>query len=570
MSALALTDTPRVVIDRTQALNQRRYTLVLVYLLFAVLAVAMQWIRASYDGEFNGYPDEPAHYVTGLMVRDYVAQGFPRPPMAFARDYYLHYPKVAMGQWPPFFYVVEAAWMLVFPVTQPSMLVFMACLAASLATLVYSVSRSAGAGFWVSIGMGVTLLTSSAVADSYSMVMADVLGTVLSFGAAVSFAAYLASGRLRDAILFGVWSVLAIHTRSNSLALMLLPPLAIAMNRSWHLLRRPATWIPAIMVAVICGPWQALMAKGAASTFARSFELDFVRHAAIRYAWLIGSSVGPILLVFALIGLYTRVITPLRTGRPVQPIWAVLGALAASVWVFHLIIPAGIEFRYVLTAVPALLIFTAGGLITADAWARARIGARSRHIATAAVILLAFSYIVFARKAPPSYSPGLGRVAEELVGNKEFAEDRILISSDGFGEGIFIASAAMRDNRPGHYVLRATKILAEVDWNARSYRRLAQTPEEAMRLLRSFGVRMVVLYKGASTRWGHHAMLKRAIQERSSEWQPLESPALKQQRLCKGCEILVFRAVEAPRDLRPLELHLNRMLRRPAITGATP
>src|SRR5688572_12835379 len=77
-------------------------------LMFLALALALQIVRGSYHDEFNGSPDEPAHFVTGLMVRDYVANGLPGSPMAFARDYYLHYPKVAFGQWPPILYVVQA------------------------------------------------------------------------------------------------------------------------------------------------------------------------------------------------------------------------------------------------------------------------------------------------------------------------------------------------------------------------------------------------------------------------------------------------------------------------------
>ena len=52
--------------------------------------------------------------MTGLMVRDYIAAGFPDSPFRFAENYYLHYPKVAIGHWPPVFYSIQAAWMLIF------------------------------------------------------------------------------------------------------------------------------------------------------------------------------------------------------------------------------------------------------------------------------------------------------------------------------------------------------------------------------------------------------------------------------------------------------------------------
>lgn len=73
------------------------------------LTVLLQARGGAFRSEFSAHPDESAHYVTGLMVREYVAAGAPQPPVQFAQDYYVHYPKVAIGHWPPVFYVLQAA-----------------------------------------------------------------------------------------------------------------------------------------------------------------------------------------------------------------------------------------------------------------------------------------------------------------------------------------------------------------------------------------------------------------------------------------------------------------------------
>src|ERR1700680_1452483 len=78
-------------------------------ILFLFLAIALQYAAGAYRAGFGAYPDEPAHYVTGLMVRDYILHAVGRPPMRFAENYYLHYPAVAFGHWPPVFYVIQAA-----------------------------------------------------------------------------------------------------------------------------------------------------------------------------------------------------------------------------------------------------------------------------------------------------------------------------------------------------------------------------------------------------------------------------------------------------------------------------
>src|SRR5690242_17418609 len=56
---------------------------------------------------FGGFPDEPAHYVAGLLVHDYLPNLFHQSPMQFVRDYYARVPYFALGVWPPLFYCIE-------------------------------------------------------------------------------------------------------------------------------------------------------------------------------------------------------------------------------------------------------------------------------------------------------------------------------------------------------------------------------------------------------------------------------------------------------------------------------
>jgi hypothetical protein len=82
--------------------------------------VLLQWRGNAYGAEFAAAADEPAHYVTGLMVHDYLARGFPSNPLEFARGFYSRYPKVAIGHWPPVFYIVQALWTSLFTESRAS------------------------------------------------------------------------------------------------------------------------------------------------------------------------------------------------------------------------------------------------------------------------------------------------------------------------------------------------------------------------------------------------------------------------------------------------------------------
>src|SRR5580698_9640953 len=91
---------------------------VLVGLIFLAVAIALQGTGGAWNNDFGSNSDEPAHFVSAVMLRDFLLGGELAHPMAFAKLFYLHYPKVAIGQWPPFLYVVLGSWMVVFGVSR--------------------------------------------------------------------------------------------------------------------------------------------------------------------------------------------------------------------------------------------------------------------------------------------------------------------------------------------------------------------------------------------------------------------------------------------------------------------
>lgn len=108
------------------------------------------------------------------MVRDYIAAGFPGPPLPYARNYYLHYPEVALGHWPPFFYVLQAAWTLVFTASRTSVMLLMAAITALLATVLCETLREE---FSLVLGMSAAaLMISLPVIEEFSLLlMAEML-----------------------------------------------------------------------------------------------------------------------------------------------------------------------------------------------------------------------------------------------------------------------------------------------------------------------------------------------------------------------------------------------------------
>ena len=197
------------------------------FVVFLAFAVILQALSGAYAVDFAGNPDEPAHYVTGVMVRDYLA-AFPwQPPMTFARNFYSHYPIVAIGHWPPMFYVAQAAWTLPFGVSRLSVLLLMAILSAATATVVFASWRrrfgNAAAG-----ALALAFLSVPIVQEHGRMVMAEMLVALFTLLAVAAYRRYLETGHWRDSLQFALAASAAILTKPNGLAL------ALRANRGRH------------------------------------------------------------------------------------------------------------------------------------------------------------------------------------------------------------------------------------------------------------------------------------------------------------------------------------------------
>jgi len=107
-----------------------------------LLIFGLQIAGGAYAAEFNGDPDEAAHFVSGLMAHDYLAAIPLANPIVWAEQYYLHYPKVAIGHWPPGFYIVEALWWLIVSPSRGSALCLQAALAAIAGLVFYRLART--------------------------------------------------------------------------------------------------------------------------------------------------------------------------------------------------------------------------------------------------------------------------------------------------------------------------------------------------------------------------------------------------------------------------------------------
>lgn len=467
-----------------------RATDCLFYLAILCLVLFCTWRAGAFHAEYGGLPDEAGHYVTGLMFHEYLASHHYSSPVAFAENFYLHYPKVAIGHWPPVFYILQAAWTLVFSDSRFSLMFLMAVFAAFLA---FTMFKAFSPEFGKSLAFVVSLLFVAlpVVQLLAGMVMADILVSLLSFLAALSFGRFIETGQSRDVLIFGLLAIAAIMTKGSALALALLPVVAIVLTRSWWVLRRPALWAAACLVVVVCGPWYWFTRHMSDGAWQQPFpSMDYSWGAFKFYTSQTIHILGWGLACLAAAGFLLKGIQSFRERR--MGTWAALIGLFVSFWIVCLVVPTGFGSRYLLPTIPAAMAFALAALVYIAARLRLqRLRPAARPIVLSAVLVALFCTAGFS--FPRRQSFGYAPVARLMVSNPRFQNSTILISSDALGEGMFISELAMRQPHPAHIVLRSSKVLSKTDWNGDNYRSLFHTPAQIEQFLESVPITVVLL-----------------------------------------------------------------------------
>jgi hypothetical protein len=429
------------------------------------------------------------------MAHEYFSRGMwaGSTPLAFANDYYAHYPKVAIGHWPPVFYLYQSVWLMVFGISRGSILMLTAATTATLGLLTTWLCRREGVERPIAALAGaVTALLPQSLATTLE-VMADPLTAATTLAAAILGQRWLWDPSGRRACVFAAASSVAILTKGNAAALTLAPPLAIAVRGRLRLLRDLKFWIPTPLLFLLVFPWYWSVRNLARAEFVPGYTESLparMAHALGANLQHTASLCGYLLLILALLSL--------RRGWARR--WEMLAALPVAAYLFVSIVSPHTEARLLLVSA-AVLCWAA--TIGVAPWGRWRAG-------SLLIGGLAFAHWMtpVAAKPQKGFVPAMAWAA----GRPELFEAPMLVSSNGLGEGAWIAELALREAEPKATVVRASKLLAASTWMGDNYRLLVSTPEDVLRVLSSKGVGTVILHSDpARGPLPHQRLLEDAI-----------------------------------------------------------
>ncbi len=372
---------------------------------FSVVAVSLQIWSGAYRAELIAYPDESAHAVTGLAVEQYVVHGLPRSPVGFFSNYYQHYPKVAIGHWPPLLYLAEAGAMLAFSPSKYCLLGLQALFAGILAWLVFRELRPLTGALAASLG-SVALLFNKQIQLHTSMTMAELLLTITMFLSCLGLARFVETRSPRDAVWFALWTTAAVWTKGTGWAMAIVVVVMMVAIHEWKLPFHRALRPAGLMMALLCVPCQIATMKLVVNGWDHSLpSLAFTWNAGIEYSGILITMPGAAMAIAALFGAVFT-LSGRWSGERQRPYWIAMAGLVGAACLFNMLVPTGVEPRKVIMIVPPIFVLAAAGVARISAWISPR-----RQRRTAGIVFAAWRFSPWPCLFPsrPSRSLGLFR-----------------------------------------------------------------------------------------------------------------------------------------------------------------
>ena len=510
---------------------------------YGLLTFWVIWLHYHYASLMLGaeqvYSDPPAHFTSGVMVYEYLRSALGVNPLKFAEGFYVRYPKVAIGQWPPVYYVIQTLWYCLFGVSIRAAQTLSAIISLGLAWLLYRRLRLAGLSGGAFLAV-LLFLAMPLIQKASWQIMSDLLTGLFVFLAVMTFSSLLQQPRWQTGCRFLLWSLLAILTKGTAWALgpfVLLAPLLAGRTgcykASWY-------WGSALLMAVLAAVFFLVMnSKGMGYPIDIAYLLSRFSSAGLTWRERL-APLQPLLdfvpasvLGMATLGMFAALTARWRHGD-MSP--ATTDALLAATWVlsqaaFLFVLPLTAESRALIPAIAAAIL-----LVTrAMQWLTISLKSDIRQWVWLVIsgCILANAGIISANRVE-GFAEAAASIPYPLKGAL------ILISSDPGGEGAFIVERLVNDPNKAGIVLRAGQMLTESNWMGTSNRPIFQSSEAMLEHLIALNISYVVLDYSVSAPMTYQRLLADAVTSHPAVFQLVEKTQVMDTRGARRGQIGVF------------------------------
>jgi hypothetical protein len=477
------------------------------YALSVLIGIISTLWFGSLQAGFN-QPDEPSHFLNSLFISDYIREGIGANPMRFALDYYLHYPKLGIGHWPPAYYaVLGTLFAIVRP--SPSGAVILNILFSTLPVIFIAALVRRFVGATAAVLASVWYVCLPPVIWSFQFFLLDQPLTSAILLAAMAWVWFAEKPALGRALVLAVSCCLAVLVKGNGWQIGLLPIFHIALTGRWRLLLEKYTYVAAVLALVLVMPWYLMTTLIAADGFDYELGLAYTS-LAIRsnFFWII-TDFGILACILAAFGT-ARAWQTRQTNPDLWEGAAICLSMILAAFSFQAVVPAALNDRYLAPLFPSLIVLATLGLAEFHSWLAQRFRSKIAAPAMALVLLgCVYPVLFFVAAFQPKENLRLDAVADEVVaqGNPGIW----LIDGTTSAEGAMIAETALRDRGRRIYVVRSSQLLATSDFLGRQYSLKYPTPSSAGEQLRELGVEGVVLVQSRGVSFEHSSQLRSAL-----------------------------------------------------------
>jgi hypothetical protein len=486
--------------------------LFLTYLFAALIGALAMALARAYQAGFSG-ADEPSHFLNGYFISNYLTHSFGSNPMGSAADFYIHYPKISIGHWPPAYYGFLGLLFLVLPPTIP---------------VAFAINVLVSALPAIGVGAALSLLSNRRAAlagvviyalaplalEGQAMFMVDQPLTACLVAATAVWIRYVQRGGWGWAIGFAALAALAVLIKGNGWLVGLIPVFHIVFTKNWRLLRSVSLYGAGALAALVVVPWYMLTAKISADGFNYHAGFAYASQALLANLLTLVQNLTPVGVLLALFDIVVE-----YRSRKLDPTrWMIVSAIISLILAtltLQSIIPVDIVDRYMAPALPAAVVLSVLGayrLILALR-ARGRQGL-STALATVLLLMLIAPGVAHLIHRQPKADTGTALVSQQLAAG---GTSVTVIDGTAAAEGAFIADMAVRDRSLTSYVIRASKLLADSNFMGSDYALKFHDSQRVLDELRRLGVQHVVVVRnGDRPAFPHSEQLRTALLGRDS------------------------------------------------------
>jgi hypothetical protein len=406
-------------------------------------------------------------------------------PIAFAKDYYQHLPRVALGHWPPFFEGTQALVFLIFGSSNAVTIGLQAIIAGLLAGLPAAFVTHKLGWFYGAL-TGLLIFCNPVVLFAIDTVMADNLLAVLVLASAWTWSMFFERRTYGWAAICAATFIAAMLTKGTAIPLLVLPLVFAVWYRDFALLfdRRSLLALAAILIFTV--PWYRLTYHLVAAGMNYTWGWDYTRQAIPYFAKSFISDFG----IPCAIGFFYGTWRVARSAASGETELRAFAATAIILFIAAVIMPADLQARYLIPVYACAAIVSVWGIaeFVGDYFPRQRRVAAEKLIFAAAVVGIS----IWQGFAPPHVESFRTNDAVATI-EPQKVNPYVLVSGSARFEGAVVASFAQKDHAHYFYALRASKLLSSSDFMGKSFEERFASEDELRAWLKTSGIGWVVV-----------------------------------------------------------------------------